>query len=94
MIAVKSKRIMDAQGRVVLPKAVRKELGISPEDRVRVVGQQDEITIEKYTEQQVEETQMCYITGAASPDCHSFSGGIHLSKEAALKILAEWKSKQ
>ncbi|WP_050179967.1 AbrB/MazE/SpoVT family DNA-binding domain-containing protein [Domibacillus robiginosus] len=94
MITVKSKRIMDAQGRVVLPKPVREELGISPEDRVRVIGKQDEIVMEKYIEEQIEEAQMCYVTGSASPDCQSFSGGIRLSKEAALMILEEWKSKQ
>lgn len=93
MIQVKAKRIVDGQGRVVLPKAVRKKLDIQPEDRVTVIAKQDEIVIKKHVDQ-VEEEKVCYVTGVASAECQPFSGGIELSKEAALLLLKEMKSKQ
>lgn len=93
MIKVKSKRILDAQGRVSLPKSVRRQLNIYPEDRVQVTFKEHQIEIQKQV-QQVEEKQICYVTGTLSADCQLFSGGIRLSKEAAIKLLQEWKSKQ
>lgn len=93
MLKVKSKRTLDAQGRVVLPKSVRRQLNIYPEDRVQVTAKENQIEIQKQV-QQVEEEQICYVTGISSADCQLFSGGIRLSEEAAVKLLQEWKSKQ
>jgi AbrB family looped-hinge helix DNA binding protein len=92
MIQVMAKRIVDGQGRVVLPKSVRKKLDIQPEDRMLVMLRHGEIVIEKLTEQ-IEEKRMCYISGVKSTECQPFSGGIHLSEEAALLLLEEMKSK-
>jgi hypothetical protein len=78
----------------VLPKSVRRQLNIYPEDCVQVTAKQNQIEIQKQVQQQVGEKQMCYVTGISSADCQLFSGGIRLSEEAAVKLLQEWKSKQ
>ncbi|WP_046174338.1 AbrB/MazE/SpoVT family DNA-binding domain-containing protein [Domibacillus indicus] len=93
MIQVTAKRVVDGQGRVVLPKFARRKLGIQPEDHMLVTLGQEEIIIEKLAGPAGGKT-VCCLSGIRSAECRSFSGGIHLSREAALLLLEEIKSKQ
>lgn len=93
MIQLVSKRIVDGQGRVVLPKSVRRKMDIHPDDRVVITVRHGEMMIEKWPDH-AGEIKMCYVTGIESTKCQPFSGGIDLSEEAALLLLKEYKSKQ
>ncbi len=93
MIQVVLTRKVDGQGRILLPKPVRKKLGIQPKDRLVMTVKQGQILAEKQTDQ-IKEKRLCYITGIESSDCEAFSGGIYLSKKAAMELVLEIQSKR
>lgn len=86
------RHVVDHEGRVTIPKGIRKKLNIQGSDWVAIAYEQERIIIRKYESHFDGEEKKCLMTGTISKDHRHFSGGIVLSKEGAIWLLDEIQS--
>lgn len=78
-------RKMDELGRVVIPKELRRTLGIDNQDPVEIFIDGDKVILKKY-----KPNMACMATGEVSDDNYSLLGGkLILSREGLEKLLDE-----
>lgn len=78
-------RRVDELGRVVVPKELRRTLGINEGDPVEFFASGEQVIIKKYVAHMT-----CAVTGEVSDDNFSLLGGkLVLSLEGAKKLIAE-----
>ncbi|MYL43952.1 AbrB/MazE/SpoVT family DNA-binding domain-containing protein [Virgibacillus salexigens] len=83
-------RKVDGLGRIVLPKELRKTLGIKVKDPIETLVDKENIVLRKY-----EPFNACMVTGEVSPDNITLANGnITLSREVAIKLIEEIESKR
>ncbi|OLN23923.1 hypothetical protein BTO30_00380 [Domibacillus antri] len=93
MIEIVLKRIVDKEGRVIIPRALREQLNIHHLDSVIMTQENESVILKKYDPEQArEEERVCMMTGVASKNHWRFSGDIVLSKEGAVWLLDEIQS--
>lgn len=75
-------RKTDELGRIVIPKEIRRVLGIDIKDPIEIFLLEDQIIFQKYNSQMA-----CSITGEVSTDNRSYANGnIVLSPEGAKEL--------
>ncbi|MFU8692737.1 AbrB/MazE/SpoVT family DNA-binding domain-containing protein (plasmid) [Rossellomorea sp. FS2] len=80
-------RKVDELGRIVVPKEIRRVLGIQEKDPMEIFVEDDIITLQKYKPEAA-----CDVTGEISPRNQTYGyGQITLSPEGARALLEELK---
>lgn len=78
-------RKVDQLGRIVIPKELRRTLGILDKDALEIFMDEDQIILRKYTAHNT-----CTVTGEVSADnMRLMDGKIVLSEEGARQLLQE-----
>ncbi|ALC83564.1 MULTISPECIES: AbrB/MazE/SpoVT family DNA-binding domain-containing protein [Bacillus] len=82
-------RKVDDLGRIVLPKELRRTLGIQIKDPIEIFVEKDKIILKKYSP-----VKACLITGEVSENNMEFGdGNIVLSPEGARILIDEIRNK-
>ncbi|MFP7199726.1 AbrB/MazE/SpoVT family DNA-binding domain-containing protein [Lysinibacillus halotolerans] len=77
-------RKVDELGRVVIPKELRKTLGIEEKDPLEIFVEEDKIVLQKY-----KANMTCAVTGEVSDNNHKLLGGKLILSDAGVKQLLE-----
>lgn len=78
-------RKVDELGRIVVPKEIRKAMGIDVKDPVEIFVENDAIILKKYRTE-----QSCMVTGEISTDLiQLYNGKIRVTKESAKDLIKE-----
>lgn len=89
MISTGVVRKLDPLGRIVIPKALRRNLEIEEKDPMEILIDGDRIILRKYSS-----TQACHVTGEISDDNVTLADGkLTLSQAAIQQLVNELKAR-
>lgn len=86
MIGISAKRVLDQQGRIIIPKKMRVLLQIEPGDDVTLTREEERIVVSKGPENSLKK---CFVTGEWTTDFMMLPGNRPISKQAAAALRQE-----